>query len=167
MVFFFNKTQQCCAVYDRKVQILTQKPRERANLKLCLQQRTQEYVWISYSNGLNFALLLFFPSFPQLTGFIHRGRSLDANSHISAKHWFGAGSHWLFQESSLPGLAAQDPAGVEPEPCQDAVLTDGQHAQHCTSHPDPRACSEPHPYLSTQEGWNLYIYSVLFIFVSE
>lgn len=114
------------------MQILIQKLRERANLKLCLQQRTQEYVWVSYSNGLNFALLFFFPViffFLSLEVLFTEEEALMLLIHIlQLSTDLGMETIYSFKNPLSPGL---DDTGVWRQSPVRVLCWLMAHAQHC------------------------------------
>lgn len=79
-------------------------------------QHSQEYVWISYSDGLNFALLLFSlcSSFTQFTGFIDGGRSLHVACSLilQLRDIWGMGDIYPFQKSLSHGISTEDDEAV-------------------------------------------------------
>lgn len=116
-------------------------------------QHSQEYVWISYSDGLNFALLLFSlcSSFTQFTGFIDRGRSLHVACSLilQLRVIWGMGDIYPFQKSLSHGISTQDDEAAWSQshawmPCwMTAGMLSTVHGSSLTP-TGLGACSEPH-----------------------
>lgn len=134
---------------------------EKTNLKLCLQQKTQKYVQVSYSSGLNFALLFFLPViffFLSLEGLYTEEEALMLLIHILQLS-IDLGIEAIYSlKNPLPWAGIMQVCGARAlwGCCADWWHMLSTVPGSCLTS-EPRACSEPHPHLSTYKGWNLHI----------